>query len=66
MGHRQEQQDKLDAACKAASGEGVGYFGHVGDGGSITLRRDEEFSVSHVTEFDSLGDALEFLESENR
>jgi len=58
---RLEANQKLAAACERATGGGVGYQHAIRKDGTVVIRRDEEYAVSHDTEFESVEDALEFL-----
>ena len=54
-------QEKLNKACKDASGDGVGWIGVIEKDGSVTLRRDEEYAQSHESHYATLDTALAHL-----
>ena len=54
-------QAKLTAACRRASGHGVGFQGVVNHNRTITLRRDEEYARSTEHTYATLDEALTVL-----
>ena len=55
------QQQQLNTACRAASGDGVGFQGAVAADGTVAIRRDEEYAPSTDLRFESLDEAVDFL-----
>ena len=71
--YMETNQEKLNKACKNASGDGVGWIGVIDEkDGSVTLRgvflikkRDEEYALSHDAHYATLDIALAYLAEEN-
>ena len=52
------KQEQLNEACKNASGAGVGWLGTVNKDNTVTLRREEIYSISKESNYTSLNAAL--------
>ena len=55
------QQQKLNHACKEASGDGVGFVAVICQNALVVVRRDEEFARSTEHNFATVEDAIAYL-----